>query len=63
MESLNGLGWKGCGGLLVMDQGVNVLQGECSSWRTVFPSSGVYAELPLVFFGSSLCGLFGLQEL
>lgn len=41
---------------LVMNQGVNVLQGECSSWRTVLPSSGVYAELPPVLLEAPCMG-------
>jgi len=33
---------------MVTDQGVDVLLGERSSWRTISPASGAYAELPLV---------------
>lgn len=36
------------GGFMVVDGGVDVLQGERSSGRTVSPSSGGCAELPLV---------------
>lgn len=51
-----------CGGFMVMDEGVDVFQGECSSWRTMSPSSGVYAELPPVLV-EALCGAqFGLWQ-
>lgn len=53
-----------CGGFMVIDQDVDVLQGERSSWRTMSPSLDAYAELPVVLVEVLLVDLvWAMREL